>query len=706
MAVWETNNALALAAANPNTGEPVGFGGEAFSEAWNFVKREEQSTSVSDAMQARYAEYLDGIEQITGERLPNPMSPFDNVKFLPDQPVPAQQINAHQRAMALDDLTKKAGELKQLYPELPLPPDPERALLDVIDTSAELRAEYDALRSRMTTGGATAAFLGSMVGVTTDPPVLASLPFGAAAGTGILGTMAAEAAIATTIEIPLQAVVFDNKRTLGSPYTFTEAAANVVTAGVGAGALSGLIKGIGRGGSAAVKAWQRHNAPASAGARPQPAVPSAPGAAPGPGAVPPGAPTQGRARRQPTAQEVEGATILERESEIASDSPLPRDPGNDIAHQRAFAEAFEQATFGRPLRGDTALTPVRRPDVLEEIATAPSAVKAEVPEPRLEQPVQVPVRDRRNRISRFKTEEKAQAAAKKAGAVVVPDGDQFTLRKSLGGDLVRQPDGTPQTFQSARAAQRHADQQGLDDAKVITLPPQDGRPQFALGRGFSDEEAQLLSREAATAVIPPRPARGARASIEADEARLQAQRQERRAQAQRVIGEIAREQSERVFAIGPARTADLQASGIVRSSAAVDAARNASLKEAIDARDLPRTGAGRVRDRGTVGEDVGRGGFDEGIDAEGAGLAADGIRDPQARTAAARAALAQPVTEIDRAINADFDRVMEENGGDLDMPGPDGENVKASDLIAEADEAKRVADEVTDCALGSGASVA
>lgn len=330
MAVWDTNNALALAAEKPNTGEPVGFGGEAFSEAWNFTKREEQSTSVSNAMQARYDIYLDEVEQITGERLKNPMSPFDNVKFLPDQPVPAAQINAHQRAMALDDLTKKAGEMKQLYPDLPLPPDPEGALLDVIDTSAELRAEYDALRSRMTTGGATAAFLGSMVGVATDPPVLASLPFGAAAGTGILGTMAAEAAIATAIEIPLQAVVFDNKRTLGSPYTMTEALANVVTAGVGAGALSGLVKGIGRGGSAAVEAWRRRNAPA-----------------------------HGRAQRTPTAQEVEGATILEREAEIASDSPLPRDVGNDVAHQRAFAEAFEQATFGRPLRGDTALTPVR-----------------------------------------------------------------------------------------------------------------------------------------------------------------------------------------------------------------------------------------------------------------------------------------------------------------------------------------------------------
>ncbi|MGI9491370.1 MAG: hypothetical protein ACR2QF_02985 [Geminicoccaceae bacterium] len=677
MTVWDTNNARALAALNPNTGKPVEFGGEAFNEAWNFVKREEQSTSLNNAMQARYDSYLDEVEQVTGERLPNPMSPFDNVKFLPDQPVPAQQINAHQRAMALDDLTKKAGELKQLYPEMPLPPDPEGALLDVVETSAELRQEYAALRSRMTAGGATAAFLGSMVGVATDPPVLASLPFGAAAGTGILGTMAAEAAIATAIEIPIQAIVFDNKRTLGSPYTLTEAAANVALAGVGAGGLAGLVKGIGRGGSAAVEAWRRRNAAA-----------------------------QGRPARQPTAQEVEGATILERESEIASDSPLPRDVGNDVAHQRAFAEAFEQATFGRPLRGDTALTPVRRPEVLEEVATAPTAVKAEVPEPRLNEPVQIPVRDRQNRIRQFRTEEKANAAARKTGSVVVPDGDRFTLRKNLAGDLVRQPDGTAQTFRSARGAQRFADDQDLTDTTVITLPPEDGKPLFALGRGFSEDEAAALNREVGNAVIPPRPDRSARASIEADDAALQAQRQERRVQAQRVISEIAREQSERVFALGPARTADLETSGMVQSSAAVDAARNATLQEAIDGGDIPGSGAGRVGDRDFVGEDIGRGGFDQGAVADGAELSNQAIRDPQARAAAARATLDRPVTEIDRAINADFERVMNENDGDIDMPDEFGDDVKASDLLAESTERQRVADEVTGCATGAGAAAA
>ena len=84
---------------------------------------------------------------------------------------------------------------------------------------------------------------GSMTGVITDPLILATLPIGAGTitGAGVLGNAARafrlEAMIAGASELAIQPTVYNWKKQIESPYTFGEAAFNVLTAMAAAGTL-------------------------------------------------------------------------------------------------------------------------------------------------------------------------------------------------------------------------------------------------------------------------------------------------------------------------------------------------------------------------------------------------------------------------------------------------------------------------------------
>jgi hypothetical protein len=96
-------------------------------------------------------------------------------------------------------------------------------------------------------GGTFAELVGSAGAAIWDPPVLATLPFGVEVGVGrSLLSLAArsairEAELALASEAVIQAQAIHFKDSIGSPYTFKDAAFGVLAATVGAGTIAGVL---------------------------------------------------------------------------------------------------------------------------------------------------------------------------------------------------------------------------------------------------------------------------------------------------------------------------------------------------------------------------------------------------------------------------------------------------------------------------------
>lgn len=124
-----------------------------------------------------------------------------------------------------------------------------------IKTSEELREEkrnraraaresFEDISSRATP---TAAIAGSLVGglgaAFTDPINIATLPFGATSGMGILKAMKTEALLNAAVEAAEVPLVASWQKELGHKYGVGNAVFDVATAGAGGAALTGIVRG-------------------------------------------------------------------------------------------------------------------------------------------------------------------------------------------------------------------------------------------------------------------------------------------------------------------------------------------------------------------------------------------------------------------------------------------------------------------------------
>jgi len=241
----DEKNARQTLSTEDTAGKPVGFGMEAFNAAWGEVRREEQSVSMDRAFGDRFGTYIDEVEKLTGTRLESPIQPRSN--FSPADLV----FHGGKRGARQHDygaFLEQVDELRAGRDDIPDPPDPE-AMLDEIITDADIkRRELADLRSRRTTGGKVADFLGASVGTLEDPMIAATLPFGASASSGILRTALTEAGISMAVDAPIQfGTVMETKDVLGVDFDAGDAAINVLMAGAVAGGIGGTLKGAGKG---------------------------------------------------------------------------------------------------------------------------------------------------------------------------------------------------------------------------------------------------------------------------------------------------------------------------------------------------------------------------------------------------------------------------------------------------------------------------
>lgn len=136
----------------------------------------------------------------------------------------------------------------------------DSGLSENIKTDAQLRTERNELLARkrkyaesvIERGSGLAQFLGMANAFVLDPINIATYPI-ATAGTAVkgLGALARagvvarnEAALAVVAETGIQALVYEHKQDIESPYTMQDALTNIVAGAAGAAAIGGVIGGI------------------------------------------------------------------------------------------------------------------------------------------------------------------------------------------------------------------------------------------------------------------------------------------------------------------------------------------------------------------------------------------------------------------------------------------------------------------------------
>ncbi|MEE9395255.1 MAG: hypothetical protein V3W41_22410 [Planctomycetota bacterium] len=128
---------------------------------------------------------------------------------------------------------------------------PKSAGALIEDVNGEVRQKQEdaaEIASRARGGGALAGvFVGAAGALLTDPVNLLTLPFGATASAGILRTAMLESSIAAGVETTIQPAVQAYRRDVGLDYGALQATENVLMAATGAGIFAGSLRALQKG---------------------------------------------------------------------------------------------------------------------------------------------------------------------------------------------------------------------------------------------------------------------------------------------------------------------------------------------------------------------------------------------------------------------------------------------------------------------------
>lgn len=217
----------------PVTRPPAGFL-EAFSATYESTKQEDLSISESRNLGEKRVERRAKILELTGE----------DITFLEGQAVPQMTMSEIGRTRAGNEsvrqYTQKLADLAARYPD-DISTD-EAMAIEIKEDSRRIRERTGKVLENTTFGGKIGSFTGAMAAIAQDPPILASMAFGASAAAGILRTAITEAGINIVSEAMIQPMVWRYKKKLESPFGFGEAVTRVLAAGAGGLFLGGAIR--------------------------------------------------------------------------------------------------------------------------------------------------------------------------------------------------------------------------------------------------------------------------------------------------------------------------------------------------------------------------------------------------------------------------------------------------------------------------------
>ncbi len=293
--IFDGRDLLDTASRNVAPAPPATLG-EAISSS--FGESALTQTSVADDLMIRdtFQAHLDRIERETGKRFQNPMDALAARGDLPGA------ISAHRRSQtkAVADLEGEFAKLREQFPDVDFPT--MQAVLDeVARTRADIRGERaDVARREVGFAAGVASFLGASAGVLIDPPLLASMAFGAPVASGILRTTLVEAGAALTSEALIQAAVQAARPQFGEDPSLSEAVSNVALATGGTAALTPLLM------------------------------------------------LGGRALRGLSPAQKDAATFLKRKQDLEDLNPFDDTPAGRGAHVERLDTSIEAARAGRP----------------------------------------------------------------------------------------------------------------------------------------------------------------------------------------------------------------------------------------------------------------------------------------------------------------------------------------------------------------------
>lgn len=230
MPYFENMNELEDAGRNPTTGPTTGFlenAGAAFDE---FV---EGNTTISLALNVdqEIDRISQRVQQATGKNI---------------EPTFGEQVLGQDRGLTRvpPEFLERAREAARNNPDaLGDIPTSEEGIMESIRQEVQAsEQELADISSRADFFGTIGGFGGSVAGSLTDPALLASLAAGAPASAGILRTALTEAGIGAATEVPIQAVVQQQRADLGLDAGLDRALRNIATAGIGGGVLGGGIR--------------------------------------------------------------------------------------------------------------------------------------------------------------------------------------------------------------------------------------------------------------------------------------------------------------------------------------------------------------------------------------------------------------------------------------------------------------------------------
>ena len=238
---------------------------ESFLDQWHFQTYTANSYSRIDNLHDEYEKEIDKIKEVTGIELDNPYHTAFGEFFTEDvakgvlhkiienpfmSPEKKWSSKAQKQKREIERVAKfyqKANKLKEQYPALEI--RNENEIRD--DIKKKALAYYNTVNNGRDANG-WGDFLGSAAGAVIDP-INATLSF-VTGGVGSTAKMTVSRALAKTaayefvenagIEAVIQPSVYEYKKELGLPYSKTEAALNVVAAGIGGTVIGSTIKGV------------------------------------------------------------------------------------------------------------------------------------------------------------------------------------------------------------------------------------------------------------------------------------------------------------------------------------------------------------------------------------------------------------------------------------------------------------------------------
>lgn len=235
MSFSQAQDRFRRAGRNPTRGRATGFGENAAAAFDQFVEGQ-QSISMALNVDQEIDRISQRVKEVTGQDVEPSLGeqvfgPGRNLTSVPPEFLERIRKAREENPDALGDIpTTEEGIFERIRQE--------------VQASEK---EFRDISSRATTLGDIGGFVGTTGAATIDPPVLASLPFGAARGAGILRTALTEAGIGAATEVPVQAVVQSQRSRLGLESGVERAIENIAAAGIGGGIIGAAGRALGRG---------------------------------------------------------------------------------------------------------------------------------------------------------------------------------------------------------------------------------------------------------------------------------------------------------------------------------------------------------------------------------------------------------------------------------------------------------------------------